>query len=409
MKWTPRPVDRLSGRLLVVIALLAALAPFATDIYLPAFPAMTHELDASPSSVQLTLTAFLLGAGLGQFLFGPISDRVGRRVPLIVGTALCVLAGLVAANAANITVLIVARLIQGLSGAAGMVLGRAIISDIARGKEAAKAFNLASMVLGIAPVAAPLIGAFLADLVGWRGLLLIVVGLSIATLLAVIFLVPETYRGSANVTAAHDHTQVKGSGIMSRVFFGSTAVFVFGFAAMMAYISASPFIYQVMIGMNVTVYGIVFGLTALAITGVSYCAARFAHRFQASTMLRVGVLVLLASAVVLAVLVAVQVPPAWLIAPLFFGVAAMGLVFGNATAMALSAVPHAAGIGSAILGASQFVIGALVSPLVGIAGEHTAVPLAIVFGLSALLAAGALFSLAAPTPIRLYKMLSSAT
>ncbi|MDR1295209.1 MAG: multidrug effflux MFS transporter [Bifidobacteriaceae bacterium] len=384
MWWTPRPVDRISGRLLVVIALLVAVAPFATDVYLPTFPAMTGELDASASDVQLTLTAFLLGAGLGQGVFGPWSDRVGRRRPLIAGTAVCAAAGIAAACAPTMAVLIAARGVQGLSGAAGMVLGRAVISDIAHGREAVRAYNLTSVVMGVAPVAAPLVGSLLAAALGWRGLLLIVAGICLATLVAVIAIVPETH--PVRAMAAVERPAHGPVGLTSGVFLGNMATFVLVFAAMMSYISASPFVYQVMIGMNEVTYGFLFGGTASAIAAVSVAAARLAHRFHAAQMVRLGVLVLLTSAGALGALVLCAAPPVWLIMPLAVAVASMGLVFGNTTALALSAVPRGLGTASALLGASQFVIGALVSPLVGIAGERTAVPLAIVFGISAALA-----------------------
>jgi DHA1 family bicyclomycin/chloramphenicol resistance-like MFS transporter len=386
MGWTPRLVDRISGRLLVVIALLAAVGPFATDVYLPTFPAMTGELGASASEIQLTLTAFLLGAGLGQLVFGPWSDRVGRRLPLIVGTAVCVVAGLAAAFAPTIGILIAARAMQGLSGAAGMVLGRAIISDVAHGREAARAYALTSVVMGVAPVAAPLVGSLLAAVIGWRGLLLIVAGICLVTLAAVIVVVPETHPVKAAATASVERPVSGPTGLTSGVFVGNTLTFVLAFAAMMSYISASPFVYQVMIGMDEVTYGLLFGGTAAAITGMSIVAAKLARHFHAVQVLRAGIFMLLGSAAILVALVACAAPIVWVIAPLFVGVAAMGLIFGNATALALSAVPHGLGMASALMGASQFVVGAIVSPLVGIAGDHTAVPLTIAFGTSAVLA-----------------------
>jgi DHA1 family bicyclomycin/chloramphenicol resistance-like MFS transporter len=387
MPWTPRPVDRLTGRLLVVVALLAAVAPFATDIYLPAFPAMTGDLGASASGVQLTLTAFLLGSGLGQLVFGPWSDRVGRRTPLITGLAIYVAAGVAAALGPTMGVVIAARAVQGLSGAAGMVLGRAIIADVARGREAARAFNLTSVVLGIAPVAAPLVGSLLAAAIGWRGLLLIVAGIGLVTLAAVLVVVPETH--PVTRSAAGERPARPTTGWASRAYVGYTLTFVLAFAAMMSFISASPFVYQVVIGMGEIAYGLLFGATAAAIAVVTYVAARFVRRVPAARLLRLGVLVLLGAAVVLAALVAGRVPPVWLIAPLTVGIAAMGLVLGNAPALALGAVPHSVGLASAWLGAGQFIVGAAVSPLVGIAGDHSTVPLAVAFGSSALLAAAA--------------------
>jgi DHA1 family bicyclomycin/chloramphenicol resistance-like MFS transporter len=378
--------------LLTIVALLAALAPFATDIYLPTFPAMASQFGASATGVQVTLTAFLIGAGAGQLLFGPWSDRVGRRLPLIAGTALCVAAGLVATLAPSLPVLVAARLLQGLSGSAGMVLGRAVIADVARGREAARAFSLTAIVLGIAPVAAPLIGAAFARSLGWRGLLGIVVGWSALTLVAVVVFVPETHPAAVRAQRRRSRAQRRGSGLGSRAYLGNMLTMVFSFGAMMAYVSASPFVYQVMIGLDEIGYGVAFGATALMITVVSFLSARLTGRVRTDVLLRVGVTILVASAAVLAGLVAAALPAWCLMIPLFSGVSAMGLIFGNATALALGAVPHAAGTASALLGAAQFLLGAAVAPLVSLAGEHSAVPLAVVFGAMSLLALAACLS-----------------
>ena len=154
-------VPGLSAGLLITLALLSAVAPFATDLYLPAFPAMVADLHTSPTAVQLTLTAFLLGLASGQLVFGPLSDRFGRVKPLVIGAAVCVLASLAAVLAPSIEVLVAARFAQGLTGAAGMVIGRAIISDLATGRAAARAFSLMMIVAGVAPIVAPLAGGFL--------------------------------------------------------------------------------------------------------------------------------------------------------------------------------------------------------------------------------------------------------
>ena len=162
-------VPGLSAGLLITLALLSAVAPFATDLYLPAFPAMVTDLHTSPTAVQLTLTAFLLGLASGQLVFGPLSDRFGRVKPLVIGAAVCVLASLAAVLAPSIEVLVAARFAQGLTGAAGMVIGRAIISDLATGRAAARAFSLMMIVAGVAPIVAPLAGGFLVEPLGWRG------------------------------------------------------------------------------------------------------------------------------------------------------------------------------------------------------------------------------------------------
>ncbi|MDR1078898.1 MAG: multidrug effflux MFS transporter [Propionibacteriaceae bacterium] len=377
-------MKHVNATLLTIIALLAALAPFATDVYLPTFPAMAAQLGTSATGVQVTLTAFLIGAGAGQLVFGPLSDRVGRRKPLIVGCAVCVVAGLAATLAPDLPTLVAARAVQGLSGSAGMVIGRAIIADVAQGSEAARAFNLTSIVLGVAPVAAPLLGAVLAQPLGWRGLLGIVTGLSVVTLAVVVLFVPETRRPAAHPLKRP--AAGRRSGLGSGLYLGNMLTLVFGFGAAMAYISASPFVYQVMIGMNELVYGVVFGLTALMITAVSFLSARLAGRIRTHVLLRVGVGILVAAGVALVRLAFSPWPTWWLVVPLVAGIPAMGLVFGNATALALGAVPDRAGAASALLGAAQFLLGAAVAPLVSVQGDHSAQPMALTFAACAGLA-----------------------
>jgi len=378
--------------LLLVLGLLSAVAPFATDLYLPAFPQMTGELQASATTVQLTLTAFLVGVTAGQLVFGPLSDRFGRVPPLLTGAALCVLASAAAVLAPNVGVLVVARLLQGLGGAAGMVIGRAVISDLATGKPAARAFSLMMIVGGVAPVVAPLLGGLLTGPIGWRGLLTIVLGLSILMLVAVLVVVRETHLRSRR-DALRAERQGSGSplrALRSRTFLGYTAVFGFAFAVMMAYISASPFLYQDMLGLGTVGYGLAFGLNALALMGISILSAKLTATRSVTGVLTVGIALVLASTVAFAVLVVTGAPVFWLAVPLFTAVGSLGLVLGNATALALGAVPSAAGSASAVLGALQFGLAALVSPLVSIGGEGTAAPLAIVMLASAMVAVVAL-------------------
>ncbi|GAY17200.1 multidrug effflux MFS transporter [Mycobacterium sp. shizuoka-1] len=366
--------------LLMVLALLSAVAPVATDLYLPAFPEMTAELRGSATAVQLTLTAFLLGLTFGQLMFGPLSDRLGRRGPLIAGAFLCVVASVVAATAPSIGILIAARFAQGFTGAAGMVIGRAVISDLTTGKTAGRAFTLMMIVGGAAPVIAPFAGGLLVGPLGWRGILWVVCAIAVAMLVATVAVVRESHpaerRAELKVAAAQGISPW--SALRSRAYLANTLAFGFGFAVMMAYISASPFVYQVMIGLTPTQYGIAFGVNALGMIAVSTVSSRLNSTISGSRLLGIGLIVTVAATVALLALV-LGGAPAWsMMVPIFVAVACQGLILGNATALALSAVPHAAGSGSAGLGALQFGLGAAVSPLVGLGGEHTALPLAVV-------------------------------
>ncbi|MGV0852618.1 multidrug effflux MFS transporter [Mycolicibacterium phlei] len=388
---------RITLALLVTLGLLSAVAPFATDLYLPAFPRMVDDLHASASDIQLTLTAFLLGLAVGQLIFGPLSDRFGRVKPLVFGAAVCVAASAVTVIAPTVEVLVAARLAQGLTGAAGMVIGRAIIADLATGPAAGRAFSLMMTVSGIAPIVAPLVGGFLVDTLGWRGVLGVVLGLVVLMLVAALAVVRETHTEERRAAqrAAKEGSPLRE--LATREFIGYVVTFSFGFAVLMAYISASPFVYQTIIGLSSAQYGMMFGLNSLGIMIVGMVSARLNTRFQPHQLARVGLAAITVSSAAVLTLTLTGVPAGWLAVPLFTAVASMGLIFGNTTALALSAATRAAGTASAALGASQFLLGAAVSPLVGLGGEHTALPLGIVMVASAVIACGG-YALARTTP-----------
>lgn len=377
-----------SGRLLLVLALLSAVAPFSIDLYLPGFPEMAEDLSASATQVQLTLTGFLVGVMVGQLIFGPLSDRFGRLVPLLFGSVLCVVASVVATLAPNIEILIAGRFVQGLGGAAGMVIGRAIISDLSTGRAAARAFSLMMIVGGVAPVIAPLLGGFLVTPVGWRGLLGVVLGLAVLMTVSVVLFIRETLtpqrRAEIAVHRAEHGSTMKA--LRTRTFLGYAFTFAFTFAVLMGYISASPFLYQNMIGLSAVWYGVVFGVNALALTGVSALAARLVATYSLRGMVATGLALIVTSTATFGLLVILAVPAGWLAVPLFVAVASIGLILGNATGLAMSAASSSAGGASAVLGALQFGIAALVSPLVSINGEGTAGPLAVVMLASTVLA-----------------------
>lgn len=369
--------------LLVTLGVLAAFAPFALDMYLPAFPEMTASLGTTPAGVQLSLTAFLLGLAAGQLVFGPASDRLGRRGPLLVGMAVLVASSVVAAVAPSVAVLVVARLVQGLSGAAGQVIGRAVVADLARGREAAKAFSLMMIVGGVAPVVAPLAGSFLVGPLGWRGVLGVLAVIA-AVMLAAATRVPESHPASRRAQSGRTGAT---AGFTNGRFLAYTGTFAFAFAALMAYISASPFVFQTLMGLGERQYGLVFGSGALALMAVSTVSARLARTVAPVRLLTVGIASLCCAALTLGGLVVAGTSPGWYAAPLFVAVASLGLVMGNATALALSAVPHSAGRASAVLGAAQFSLGGVASVLVGLGGGTSAVPLAAVLVGASLLSA----------------------
>jgi MFS transporter, DHA1 family, multidrug resistance protein len=375
-----------------VLAFLTAVAPLATDMYLPAFPRMAEELGTSASAVQLTLTTFMIGLALGQLVIGPLSDQRGRRGLLILGTAVSTVAGAVCALAPNIGVLVGARFVHGFAGAAGIVLARAVVADRASGAAAAKLFGLMMMIQGIAPVAAPLLGGGLSGAIGWRGIFWVLTAISTVLLVCVLVLVPETLPRERRTTGGlratvHDARRVLGN----RRYLGYTGAMVFAFAGMFAYISASPFVLQNVLGLSVGWYSVAFAVNALGIAAASAVNARLVGRFSPVALLRTGVIALVVVGVLLVVDATVLGLPTWpTLVLLFASTASLGLVAGNATGLATDEAAGAAGTGSAVMGALQFALGAAVSPVVGLAGESSAVPMALTMAVVALLAAGSL-------------------
>lgn len=366
------------GGLLFALALLAGLGSFAIDLYLPAFPAMTVDLSTTATGVQLSLTAFLIGAGAGQLVFGPWSDRVGRMVPLFSGITLFLTASVLAVFAGSIEVVVVARLLQGLGGSAGMVIGRAIILDKAEGAAAAKGMSLLMLIGGVAPVLAPIVGGVFAEPIGWRGLLGIVGALGFVAFLAAALFVRESLPRDVREHRRKTGGDGAWKSLVSRGYLGNLTAYAFGMAIMMAYISASPFVYQEMVGLGTIGYGIAFAVNAVGLVTATSISARLVGRVGARSLTITGLAISLVAIMAILVISLSGLSAVWLMAPVFFAIAPLGLVFGNATALALSSVPHTTtGIGSAFLGALQFALAGVVAGLVGIAGEDTAVPLAL--------------------------------
>ena len=372
-------------RLLVVLASLAAVAPVATDLYLPGFPAMAEAFGTDASGVQLTLTSFLVGLAFGQLVMGPVSDRYGRRGPLVASAAVCVVAGVVCAIAPNLAVLVVARLVQGFAGAGGMVIGRAIIADLVTGRTAATAFTLMLTVGGVAPVLAPLVGGLLAGPVGWRGMLWAVTALCVAMLVGVLAVIEETHPAARRTHSGRALVDGLRVVLRTRSYRGPVAVFALSFAVMMAYISSSPFVYQNVVGLSEIGYAIAFGVNAAGLIGMGWVSARLVDRWPPRTVLRIAIAVQVVATTVFVAL-ALTGAPAWSYPiPIFVAVTANGAIMGNSAALSMAEVRSVAGTGSAVLGFSQFALGAVVSPLVGLGGADSAVVPAVVMAVAALL------------------------
>lgn len=375
--------------LIIVLALLTAVTPFSVDMYMSAFPGMAAEFGTSASMVQLTLTTFLIGLAVGQLFIGQLSDRLGRRAPLLIGVIACLVASLLCALSPSIEVLIALRFVQGFAGAAGVVIARAIITDRTHGTQAAQLYSVMMVIGVLAPILAPVLGGQVVAGLGWRAVFVALAGLNLVMLLGAVFLAGESLpvadRRPAGLKAfVGSAVSVLGN----RRFLGYTLSLGFASAALFSYISASPFVLQNIIGMSPRAYSLTFGGCALAVAASGVVSARLVRTVSPRKLLFGGVsaMVIVTLLMLLDVTVGGALPWATIALMACF-MATLGFTFANATTLAIGEVRYAAGTGSAVLGFVQYGLGAVVSPLVGLAGEHSAVPMgAVMFGCAALAA-----------------------
>ncbi|MEU3460103.1 multidrug effflux MFS transporter [Streptomyces sp. NPDC006733] len=385
----------------LVLGGLTALAPLSMDMYLPALPKVTDSLHSPAATIQLTLTACLAGMALGQLVVGPMSDKWGRRRPLLAGMVVYVLATAVCAFAPSAELLIAFRLFQGLAGAAGIVIARAVVRDLYDGVEMARFFSTLMLVSGVAPVIAPVIGGQVLRLTDWRGVFGVLTAIGVLLTLLVWRQLDETLAPEDRHSGGLAQTLATMRALLAdRVFAGYMLAGGFAFAALFAYISASAFVVQDIYGASPQTFSLLFGVNSIGLVAVGQLNGKvLIGRVSLDRALGVGLAVITAAAVALLVMASGVLGRVGLFpmaAGLFVLMSAMGLALPNTNALALMRTKHAAGSASALLGTVSFLIGAVVSPLVGIAGEHTAVPMAVVQVACALIAVGCFAGLCRP-------------
>jgi DHA1 family bicyclomycin/chloramphenicol resistance-like MFS transporter len=399
----PSPGATRRAGLLVVLVLggLTATPPLSMDMYLPALPEVTRALHAPAATVQLTLTACLAGMALGQLVVGPMSDRWGRRRPLLTGLAVYVVATALCAFAPDVAFLVVFRLVQGLAGAAGIVIARAVVRDLYDGVAMARFFSTLMLVSGVAPVVAPLVGGQILRVTDWRGVFVVLTFVGAALAVLVRTRLPET------LAPADRHVGGTGEALRSMrrlladlPFTGYMLTGGFTFAALFAYISASPFVVQEIYGASPQTFSLLFGLNSVGLVAVGQLNGKLlVGRVSMDKVLGAGLAVVVAAATALLLMATGVFGEVGLVpvaTALFVLMSAMGVALPNAQTLALMRTRHSAGSASALLGTSSFLIGAIASPLVGIAGEHTAVPMAVVQLVAALVAAACFVGMCRP-------------
>jgi DHA1 family bicyclomycin/chloramphenicol resistance-like MFS transporter len=389
--------------LIVILGGLSAFGPLSMDMYLPGLPALTKEFGASASTGQLTLTACMLGIAAGQLFTGPLSDTLGRRRPLLVGLVGYVLASLACAMAPSIATLIALRFIQGTLGGAGVVIARAIVRDIFSGAEAARVFALLMAVMGVAPVFAPLIGGQALAITSWRGIFVVLAAIGIPLLLATVAWLPETLAPERRHGGGlHATVRTFGRLLTDRSFIAPASSFALACAVLFAYIAGSSFVLEDVYGVSPQLFSLVFAVNSAGLVAMSQVGRRWVGRVGAPALLRYGLTGVALGSLATLIVTLSHAGLAPLLVSLFVIVSFDGLVFPNATAVSLADQEGALGSASALLGVGQFGTGALIAPLVGLAGTNSAVPMAVLIGVCGIgaLAVNVVFSgpVARPAP-----------
>ena len=363
----------------VVLGLLTMFGPLSLDLYLPALPQLADDLNTSASAAQLSITTCLVGLAVGQLVAGPMSDRLGRKRPLMVGLLAYLLASVACALAPSAAALAGLRLVQGLAGAAGIVISRAIARDLYSGRALMIFFSRLLLIAGLAPVVAPILGGQLSRIMSWRGIFGVLAGFGAVLLLAGWFGLKETLPPERRIVGGFSHTLHGYNTLLhDRFFVGCALSSGLAGATMFAYIAGSTFVLQRIYGMSPQAFSLVFGCISLGLVAAAQVGARLALVWSLPRVLGLGLAINLIGATALLATVISGLPLAVLIGSLVVMVCAVGLIFPTANALAMADYPDLAGTASSLQGLSQFVFGAVAAPLVGIAGDQTALPLGIV-------------------------------
>ena len=383
------PGDSLSARqrlvYVLVLGALTALGPFTVDLYLPAFPLIEADLHTTAAIVQLTLTATTLGFALGQLIVGPLSDRLGRRRPLIVATSVHLVASLGVALASNIELLFVFRLVQGMGAAAGAVVAMAVVRDLFGGLPLVRMLSRLALVQGLAPILAPLIGSQLLLITPWRGMFVFLAIYGALVLLAAWFFIIETLPAARRRDLGHATARQRYKALFTdRVFVGTAIIAGMTFSGLFAYLASSPFLLQNVYGLDPQAFGIVFALNSVGVV-IGVQTSAFLMRYIGPQWILAGsgvMLLLSASAIVF--LDIVNGDLITVLIPLFFFVMSCGFSFPCTQVLALANHGGEAATAASVLGAVNFGLAGLTSPIVGAFGITNAIPMGIVMGSTAI-------------------------
>ena len=375
-------------RILLILGALSAFGPLAIDFYLPSFPTLAKAFATDVEHVQLSLAAYFAGLSIGQLLYGPVADRYGRRLPLLVGVSIFTLASAACALAPSLEWLIAARFVQALGGCAGMVISRAVVRDLCDPIGAAKAFSQLMLVMGLAPILAPVAGGLLLDWQGWQSIFVCLTLFAALAGLGVALWLPET------IPADGERPPLSGALGQYRRLFADRLFLAYGLsggvamAGMFAYIAGSPYVFIQLYGIPAEHYGWLFGSNAAGFIVMAQVNARLLRYRGPGFWLRRAVWVYFGCGVALLAITLAKPEHLWpLLVPLFGAIASLGFLMPNSSACAMASQGRHAGSASALMGSLQFTVAAGASALVGALHDGTALPMAVVITTCSLVAA----------------------
>ncbi|MFF1382166.1 multidrug effflux MFS transporter [Arthrobacter sp. NPDC058288] len=385
----PAPAKNAVGRpLAVLLGLLTIFGPVSMDLYLPVLPALTAGLKSTTSVAQLTITACLLGLAIGQVVAGPLSDRFGRRTPLLIGVIAYTVTSVLCALSPTVETLIAARFVQGLAGAVGIVIAQAAGRDVYSGGKPIRYYGRLTVLGGLAAIIGPVIGGQLAAVTDWRGVFLFLAAVGVAILVACLMIFRETLPAERRTTGGLSHTVNDFRRLLAdRMFVGAVLITGFTYSAIFAYLSGATYILQGLYGLSPQGYSFAFGLNSLGFVIFGFIAGRLAEHWSERGTLAVGLAMALAGALGLLATAVLHLPLIAIILSLFTMVSGVAVTSPPATSLALRGYPDIAGTASSLLGLARFAFGGLAAPLVGIGGANDPVPFGVVAAAAAAAAA----------------------
>jgi DHA1 family bicyclomycin/chloramphenicol resistance-like MFS transporter len=352
--------------LTTLLAMLSALGPLSMDMYLPSLPDIAHVLQAPTARVQLTVSSYLIGFAVGQVIYGPVSDRHGRRPVLLAAVALYLISTLVCAATPSVTPLIGARFLQGIGGSGSIVLARAVVRDLYSGVQAARELSLMGSISAFAPIVAPMIGGVLQTAFGWRASFIAMAAFAVVALVVAGRLLPETLRQRAcQPISLSSVVGGYGAVLRHRGFLVYLGILTISYAGLFAWISGASVVLQGIYGLSAVAFGFTFALGAAGYMLGATVATRLVVRLGLDRTMGLGVMVLAAGGLALAAVVAAGIPGVWLVAAMAIYLAGLGLSMPQAMAGALTPFPDRAGTAASLMGLVQQTVAAVVAAIVG--------------------------------------------